>query len=302
DTMLTQMSQPRPGFKDILRNLSSNVLNAMISLHSIKTAAIKAGLSMHTTFDLFVPFGSSLERHWANTMAYLQESHSFSEEVINACEFFVEGDSASISARLEELATLSDELGMKSGTLLLEFGRNIERLINLNYKLLELCQPRGCELRDPSTVVQIPMTAMPIGAISQEILSATRSTHSALVDACASICSLGQFWNILSQDCRLLGKTPGVTFNQALEVSNSWREHQQEVLEAKVSIAKSFDALVVLTTPPTLLPRSQRRRPSSMSEFVPRLSCPPPSPSIDCDQVVPKTCWGLFAILCGKTR
>ncbi|KAJ7242766.1 hypothetical protein B0H12DRAFT_1131973 [Mycena haematopus] len=291
---------PPPDLKVTLRGLSSSIENAMIAWYNIQTAPLWASSSQPTLrARSFLPtFRNSLHLHWTGIVGYLQKCHSFSEDVITWDKSFGE-DPESISW-LEDLTSYSDEIILKNEDLVRQSDQGIECLSSLTPQLSEL-------LKGPSkSTAAFPATySFPGMSSSPDRLTAIASTSAALAEIHTSLRVLSQFWIAVSQTCRSLQKSnENITMDGVRNLGDTWKEYQQEILAAKVSISKSLDAVAI---EPSACRRQQRRRGSSKSEMSisssPRLLSPrrmSNSDGLDDDQL-PKSCWG-FAGFLGRKR
>ncbi|KAJ7352473.1 hypothetical protein DFH08DRAFT_1078150 [Mycena albidolilacea] len=288
-----------PDFKAALRGLSLSVQNAMVSWHDVQTVSLGASSHAHLGSS-FASFRNSLQLHWTEIMAYLQECYRFGEDAIIWERSL--GDSVLESVSwLEELTSFSDEIKLKSEDLVRQSGQDIEALSHLTPQLSELL--RAASSSKSSTVFPTPpaflQTRAPDGP------AAIASISAALVEIRTSLCMLQQFWTAASETCRSLDKSKeNITLDRARKLGDTWREYQQEILETKVSIAKSLDAVATEPAAPRAFRR--QRRGSSKSEISisssPQWSSSPRRMSSLDDDQVPKACWGLGGFSLGKRR
>jgi hypothetical protein len=249
-------------------------------------------------------------------MAYLQECYRFGEDAIIWERSLGDSILESVSW-LEELTSFSDEIKLKSEELVRQSGQDIEALSHLTLQLSELLRAAS---KSSTGKLMVSVDASPLN-LNQTVFptppaflqtrapdgpAAIASISAALVEIRTSLCMLQQFWTAASETCRSLNKSKeNITLDRARKLGDTWREYQQEILETKVSIAKSLDAVATEPAAPRAF-RRQQRRGSSKSEISnsssPQSSSSPRRMSSLDDDQVPKACWGFGGFLLGKRR
>ncbi|KAJ7671640.1 hypothetical protein DFH06DRAFT_1178228 [Mycena polygramma] len=286
-------------FNVALTSLASGVQNAMVSWHNTRTASLRAGSeSVPRARNLFAPVTKSLQNHWKEIMQYLQRCHTFSGDAIiwsNSLE--EEGPNSDSTLLLEELTSCSHELCLQSEALVRQSDENIECLSSLEPHLPELL--RGSITYNATAC---PQTTQFLGlSYSHNGLEDVSSARAALAEIRASLSVAYQFWTGVSTTCRsLLKSDENILRDRARNLGDTWKEYQERIVEAKVSITRSLDAVAIEpAAPPPSLRRQQRRRGSSKSEASSsssNLSSPRRIGSLDDE--VPNACWrfGLFSV------
>ncbi|KAF7375148.1 hypothetical protein MSAN_00401300 [Mycena sanguinolenta] len=275
-----------PDFKVALRGLSSSIENAMIAWHNVQTAPLKANSSFLAR-HFFTPFRGSLHLHWMAIGVYLQQCHNFSQDAVA----WDDSEPESSASWLEDLATYSDEICLKNEDLVRQSDQGMEYLSSLAPQLSELLQS------STKSTAASPATYSFLGMSSPDGVAAIASTSVALAEIRACLHTLHQFWLAVSETCRSFQKSSGITTaDEMRKLGDTWKDYQEEILVAKVSISKSLDAVA---TEPSTFRRQQRRRGSSKSEMS-ISSSPRKMSSLDEDHV-PKSCWG-FAGVFGRKR
>ncbi|KAF8207194.1 hypothetical protein K438DRAFT_1815866 [Mycena galopus ATCC 62051] len=277
-----------PDFKVALGSLSSSIQNAMDS--SSQTTLLRAR-------NLFALFRNSLHDHWTEILAYLQECHTFSANASITGDDFIGEDPESVSQWLDELTSDSGNICRKSEVLVRQSDQGIECLSSLMPQLSEL-------LRGPlKSTTGFSATYTFLEMSPPDGLAALASTSAAVAEIRTSLRMLHQFWAAVSETCRSLQKSSEpITLDRVRKLGDTWKEYRQEIVQAKVSITKSLDAVAIEPAALSISRRPQRRRGSSKSEMSisssPRVS-PRRMSSLDDSDEVPKSCWA-FSI--GRKR
>ncbi|KAJ7183123.1 hypothetical protein C8R46DRAFT_1065991 [Mycena filopes] len=250
-------------------SICSSIEDAMASWHVVQTVASKN------------PSRKLLHDHWSNILALLQNCHEFESPDVD-----VDVDAA---AWLKELHTLSNPLCLQSLGLVRQCDEITESLSSLTPQLTALL--RGPAKFNPAA---FPVTAAFLGIGSPpDGLTALTSMTTALAAIRAILCSLHHFWTAVSEACRAPKQI--IVRADIHKLEETWRDYQEEILQAKASIARSQDALVIGTANTDNVPvptrRQPRRRGSSKSEASSSsFSSPRRMSGLDDDEV-PK-CWG----------
>ncbi|KAJ6577353.1 hypothetical protein B0H19DRAFT_1370568 [Mycena capillaripes] len=291
------MNSPRtpallhPDFKVPLKGLASSVQNAMVSWYSVRTASLRSSSQTTILRNPLAPLTKSLQIHWANMNPYLQKSNDFSEDVVTWSNSLEGGPDPGSTSLLEELASCSDELCRQTEALVSQSDEDIKCLFSLESKLSDLL--RGSSKYTHNGV--FPETTAFLGLTSSSP-DGFLATSAALSEIRAHLYMLSQCWTIVSDACRSLLKLDGnIPQDHTRKLGDIWKEYQAEILDAKVSIARSLDAVGV---EPAIRPdprRQQRRRGSSKSEASSSSSALlSPRRMHSLDDEVPQSCWGGF--------
>ncbi|KAJ6460349.1 hypothetical protein C8R47DRAFT_1160969 [Mycena vitilis] len=282
-------------FNVALTSLASGVQNAMVSWHNTQTASLRAGCeTVPRTRNLFAPVTKCLQNHWQEIMQYLQKCHTFSGDAIlwsNSLE--EDGPNSDLTLLLEELTSCSHEICLQGEALVRQSDENIECLSSLEPHLPELL--RGSITYDATA------TTLFLGLnSSHNALEDFASARAALAEIRASLSMAYTFWTAVSTTCRsLLTSDENILQDRARNLGNTWKEYQEQIMEAKVSITRSLDAVAIEPAAPSpSLRRQQRRRGSSKSEASTSSSnLLSPRRIGSLDDEVPNSCWrfGLFS-------
>ncbi|KAJ7722732.1 hypothetical protein DFH07DRAFT_856492 [Mycena maculata] len=285
----------------ILKSLSSNIQDVMVSWYEVQTASLRESSQSGL---LVAPLRKHLQAHWEHIRSYLQKCHEFGEEVIIWQKTFQQGPESDGFSLLEELKSSSDEMCQESEVLMRQSASGIDILSSVTPQLLDL-------LRGPSKYAEKAPSAPPettafLGLGSpQHGLAAIARTTSALAEVQNNLCMLHNFWTAASATCRsFLTTNTNITQQDATHLGQTWKEWQEEIRCANVSIAKSLDAGAVEPAAPPVSPpapappfashtyrRQQRRRGSSKSDASLPASLPRKMSGLD-DDGVSRTCWG----------
>jgi len=259
-----------------------------------------------------------LQAHWEDIRAHLQRCHSFSEEAIIWQSSFEQGPGPECFSLLEELSSSSAEMCHESQALIQQSAIGMGFLSSVEPQISDLLRRHSNGAPATSTMFGNPekissnlgLETNAFLGIRSDGFAAIASTTTALAKIRDNLRMLCQFWTVASEFCRTLVKSnASITEEHAYHLGQTWKEWQEEILGANVSIAKSLDALAVEPVPPpspvAATPRAeppapptsrrqQRRRGSSKSDAsIPSspISLPRKMSGLD-DDGVPKACWG----------
>ncbi|KAJ7454811.1 hypothetical protein FB451DRAFT_1279462 [Mycena latifolia] len=287
-------------FKASLKSLSSSIQDAMISWHDVQTTALKTSSQPFLLRSSIAPLRKYLETHWTDILSYLQKCNEFGGDAILWQTTLQDGPDSAASSFLEDMASSSNELCHECEDLIRHSDNNMECLSSLTPQLSDLLRGSSRYAKITSSILNslnsdnLPKTTAFLGITSpSDGLGAIAATKIGLTEIRNSLCMMHQFWTTASKMCHsLMESNASMAFERARQLGITWNEFQEEVLCAKVSIAKSLDAVVI--EPASAFRRQPRRRGSSKSEAsIP--TSPPVQPrrmsNFD-DAEVPKACWG----------
>ncbi|KAJ6570221.1 hypothetical protein DFH09DRAFT_424735 [Mycena vulgaris] len=290
-----------PDFNTVLKGLSTSVQDLMTSWHAVQTASLRTSSQPLLLRTWIAPLTRCLQTHWAGILPYLQKCHEFGADAILWQTALEEGPDLGASSVLEELTSASNELCHESEILIQHSDSCMECLSSLVPQLSDVLRGSSRYVKTSPAekghhyLVTAPKTTAFLGAGQlPDGPAVITATHTGLTEIRNSLYMLRQFWVVASETCDWLMKSNTSTLlEHSKQLGKIWKEYQEEIVRAKVSITKSLDAVVIEPDVPSAFRRQPRRRGSSKSEnsiLASRESPPRRMSELDDDEV-PK-CWG----------